>query len=103
MSTEIPKVSFGQIVKHPVTYMLIVAVSLLWFFVYRFTGASDQVSENLRIENTQLRTELTNERSKNDDLVKALLVKNGIIDDIKTRTDSLVRQKIGNEAKQHVK
>jgi hypothetical protein len=103
MSSEISKVSFGQIVKHPVTYMLLVAISLLWFFVYRFTGASNQVSENCEIEKTQLRTELTHERSKNDDLVKALLVKNGIIDDIKTRTDSLVREKIGNEAKQHVK
>ncbi len=45
----------------------------------------------LREENALLRTQ-------KDDLVQALLVKNGIIDEIKKSTDSLVREKIGTEA-----
>ena len=103
MSNQIPKASFAEIVKHPVTYMLLVAVSLLWFFVYQFTGASGQGLISCEEEKLHLRTELLQTRQEKDDLVQALLVKNGIINAITKNTDSLVRQKVGNEAKSHIK
>ncbi|MXV16819.1 hypothetical protein [Hufsiella ginkgonis] len=83
--------------------MLIIAVSLMWFFVYKFGGASDQVNINCEAEKAQLRSDLATVRQEKDDLVQALLVKNGIINEIKRNTDSLVRNRVGNEAKQIIK
>ena len=39
----LPKVSFNQIVKSPAVYLLVVAVSIAWFFVYKFTDTSAAV------------------------------------------------------------
>lgn len=36
-------VPFTQIVKHPAIYLLVVVISLMWFFVYKFTDTSDAV------------------------------------------------------------
>jgi regulator of replication initiation timing len=99
MMENIPKITFNQILKSPPVYMLIVAVSLLWFFVYQFTGASKQVNQNCEDENKHLRLENATIRKEKDDLTTALLVKNGIISEIKKQTDSAARKDFGNDAK----
>ena len=100
---NIPQVTFNQIVKHPVTYALIIVVSVLWFFVYKFGDSADQVNKNCEAEKQQLRAELSQSRRENYDLIQAILVKNGVIYDLKKSTDSLVRERVGNEAKKIVK
>ena len=86
--------------------MLIVAVSLLWYFVYQFTGSSDQVNINCEAEKKQLRIELTQARADKDALTTALLVKNGIIlqqAQDKKELDSTIRTKVGKKAKKILK
>lgn len=39
----LPKISFKQIVKSPEVYLLVVAVSIAWYFVYKFTDTSAAV------------------------------------------------------------
>ena len=103
MGNTLPKASFSQIVNHPTTYMLMVVVSAAWFFVYQFTGSTKKVSENCEKEKQELRSDLAAEREEKKELVQALLVKNGIINEIQKSTDSLVREKVGNEAKKIIK
>jgi hypothetical protein len=100
---EIQKVSFNQIIKSPPVYMLMVAVSLMWFFVYKFGGASDQVNKNCELENAHLREENAQIRKEKDDLTMALLVKNGIINEIKKATDSAANVNFGDAAKKVIK
>jgi hypothetical protein len=76
---QLEKVTFSQVVKAPVTYMLMVALSLLWFFVYRFGASSDQINRNCEAEKMELRKELNQSRADKDALMIALLIKNGII------------------------
>jgi hypothetical protein len=99
--TEIPKITFNQIIKSPPVYMLMVAVCLLMFFVNKFGNSSDQVNENCEAEKTELRKELTQARADKDALTTALLVKNGIIlqqaQDQK-ELDSTLRKKVGQKA-----
>lgn len=73
--------SFNQIVKSPTTYMLVVAVSLLTFFVglYRDSNNDYNTSQSteitrLRAENAALKQENKEERKEKQDLVMALLV-----------------------------
>lgn len=100
---NIPKVTFNQILKSPPVYMLMVAVSLLWFFVYKYGGASDQVNANCEQENVRLTHQNSSLQSKLDDLTMALLVKNGIINEIKKATDSAAKVNFGDEAKKIIK
>lgn len=97
---DIPKATFNQVVKSPTTYMLIVAVSLVWVFVWMFSTSTDKVNKNCEEEKKQLRSDMVvvqrerdSERNKNEVLTTSLLVKNGIIDGIKQKTDSVVREK----------
>lgn len=83
--------------------MLMVAVSLLWFFVYKFGGASEQVNLNCEQENVRLTNQNSTLQSKLDDLTMALLVKNGIINEIKKATDSAAKVNFGDEAKKIIK
>jgi len=101
-----PRISFNQVLKSPPTYMLIVAVSLLWYFVYQFTGSIDQVNINCEAEKKQLRIELTQARADKDALTTALLVKNGIIlqqAQDKKELDSTIRTTVGTKAKKILK
>lgn len=109
---EIPqaKPTIQEVAKHPLAYVLMVAISVVWFFVYQFSGASSLVNKNCELEKTQLRTEkkqlsieLYEERKEKNDLYNALLVRNGIIEQIKKNTDSLVREKVGNDAAEIIK
>jgi len=83
--------------------MLMVAVSLLWFFVYKFGGASDKINDNCEQDNVRLTTQNSALQSKLDDLTMALLVKNGIINEIKKATDSAAKVNFGDEAKKIIK
>ncbi len=76
---QLDKATFSQVVRAPVTYMLMVAISLLWFFVYRFGASSDQINRNCEAEKAELRKELIQSRADKDALMIALLIKNGII------------------------
>lgn len=99
---NIPSISFNQIVKHPISYALMIIVGLLSFFVSRYTGASDQVNKNCEAEKVELRKELALERSKNDQLITALLIKNGIIfqqEQDKKDLDSTIRNTLGPKVK----
>lgn len=103
---EINKITFSQIVKAPTTYMLMVAVALLMFFVTKFGNTSDQVNVNCEAEKNELRRELTQSRAEKDALTTALLVKNGIIlqqAQDQAELDSTIRTKVGQKAKKIVK
>lgn len=103
---QLEKVTFGQVVRAPVTYMLMVALSLMWFFVYRFGASSDQVNKNCEAEKSELRKELNQSRADKDALMIALLIKNGIIlqqAKEQMQLDSTLRMKVGAKAKNILK
>lgn len=43
---NIPKVTFSEIVKHRATYLMMVAISIAWFFIYKFTDSSKDLVES---------------------------------------------------------
>ena len=99
MSEQENKSGWRHALQNPATYYMLVAISVMWVFVYLFRDSSNQQNastqeevKHLRIENNQLRRE-------KDDLTMALLVKNGIINEIKKTTDSVARESFGNAAK----
>ena len=103
---EINKITFSQVTKSPSTYMLMVAVALVMFFVTKFGNSSDQVNVNCEAEKAELRRELTQSRAEKDALTTALLVKNGIIlqqAQDQAELDSTIRTKVGQKAKKIVK
>jgi hypothetical protein len=103
---QLNKITFSQVVKAPITYMLMVALSLMWFFVYRFGNSSDQVNINCEAEKIELRKELTQSRADKDALTTALLIKNGIIlqqAQDKKELDSTIRTTVGKKAKSIVR
>jgi hypothetical protein len=105
MPEDFQKVTFAQILKSPPVYMLMVAVSILWVFVYQFIGTSDQVAKNCESEKIELRKELTQARADKDALTTALLIKNGIIfkqEQDKKELDSALRDGPGKKAKRIV-
>ena len=92
------KPTIQEVAKHPFAYLLIGAVSIIWFFVYQFSGASTQSNKNCEEEKAQLRLlfqeerkEKNEERKEKNELYNALLVKNGVIEiiDKTTEPDSL--------------
>lgn len=54
---NIPKIPFNQIVKSPAAYYMVVAVSVMWFFVYKFTDSSKETIVNLKAELSHQREE----------------------------------------------
>jgi len=84
-----PSMTFQQIVKNPYTYLLITVVSLLWFFVYSFTDINKQNDADCNQEKIELRAELKTERTKNDNLINSILIKQGVIEKLTVITDSL--------------
>lgn len=79
MESLSPKITFEQILKSPPVYMLMVAVAMLSFFVYKYGMSTDQVNINCAAEKAELRKELTQVRAEKDALTTSLLIKNGII------------------------
>jgi hypothetical protein len=97
---------FKQALASPPTYYMLVAISVMWYFVYRFGTSSDQVNINCEAEKTELRKELTQARADKDALTTALLIKNGIIlqqAQDKKELDSTIRTTVGQKAKSIVK
>jgi hypothetical protein len=102
---QLEKVTFSQVVRAPVTYMLMVALSLMWFFVYQFGASSDQVNKNCEDEKMELRKELNQYRADKDALVIALLIKNGIIlqqAKEQMHLDSALKMKASTKAKKNL-
>jgi len=83
------KMSFLQIVKNPYTYLLVTVVSVMWFTLYSNKDITNKNDADCEREKTELRTELKQERTKNDNLINNILVKNGMIDKLTVITDSL--------------
>lgn len=81
--------TFAQILKSPQTYVLVIVVNILLFFVMKFGGATDQINKNCELEKQELRKELVEERKEKGVLVNALLVKSGVIDAFVRAADSL--------------
>jgi hypothetical protein len=93
MAAPIIPVTFSNVVKSPYTYTLITICSLLWLFVYSFFGITKKQDADCIQEKIELRSELKLERTKNDNLVNSILVKNGVIDRLESITDSLNKDK----------
>jgi len=83
------KMSFLQIVKNPYTYLLVTVVSVMWFTLYSNKDITNKNDADCEREKKELRTELKQERTKNDNLINNILVKNGMIDKLTVITDSL--------------
>lgn len=76
-----------QIFKYPVTYALIVVVGT-------FSGILTWVTSRSDASNDKCWEEVRLLRKENTDLYRSLLVKNGIIEDIKKAPDSLKKDSI---------
>ena len=92
------KITIQEVAKHPLAYVLMVAMGVAWFFVYQFSGASSLVNKNCEEEKAQLRLllqeerkEKNEERKEKNELYNASLVSTGVLKiiDKKTETDSL--------------
>ncbi|GAB1464116.1 hypothetical protein [Pedobacter sp.] len=96
----IPKMpfNFNAFVKYPLQAVCFI---LLAYFVYKEFRKKDECSDLRSIISKQEKRIVKLESDK-DNLTNSLLVKNGIIDEIKKSTDSLIREKVGNEAKKIV-
>jgi hypothetical protein len=70
---SLPKITFNQVLKSPPTYMLMVAVSLLWFFVYKFSDSSTETITNLK-------EDLIHQREENKALKRDLKMKDQKLD-----------------------
>jgi hypothetical protein len=84
-----PTPSFAQIAKDKTTYLLITVVSLLWISLYFIFSSVSANDKNCLQEKNELRIELKEERKKNDNLVNAIFIKEGVIDRLSNITDSL--------------
>ena len=102
---EIPhiKPTIQEVAKHPYAYLLIAAVSVIWFLFYQNSDVNSSYNKSCEADNIRLRTEIREERKEKNDLYNALLVSNGIIKEIKKNTDNYVREKVGNEAAEIIK
>jgi hypothetical protein len=101
-----PKVTFEQILKSPPVYMLMVAVAMLSFFVYKYALSTEQVNANCEAEKTELRKELKQVRADNAAFVTAIMVKNGIIlqqAQDKKELDSAIENKLRPKAREILK
>ncbi|WP_158798077.1 hypothetical protein [Pedobacter sp. L105] len=80
-------------VKSPLTYILITIgsflIALVWFALYQWVGVTKNNDTSCSEEKTELRIELNSERKRNDNLVNAILVKNGVIVQLSNKADSL--------------
>lgn len=93
-------VTFNDVLRSPLTYALIVVSIVATIFVNSFIGAKNQSTDDCQKEKTELRiqlaasnTALSKERADKDALITSLLVKEGIINNLKVVTDSLNKNK----------
>ena len=71
----IPKITFGQALKSPPVYIMMVAISIAWFFVYQFTDSSKETIENLK-------QTISNERNEKAALKSEIKEKDQVIDSL---------------------
>ncbi len=96
------KISFQQIVKYPVTWLLIVVCLAIGVVFNKFVALGQENKDDCDKRVTYLEQKLTESETRERNLTTALLIKNGVINEVKKATDSVVREKIGNEAKKIV-
>lgn len=96
---QLPIIKLPDVVKYPLHVLLYI---LLCYFVYKEFTQQEGCLELRKIVAAQEKR-ITKLEGDKDNLTTALLVKNGIIDEIRKNTDSLVRERVGNEAKKIVK
>lgn len=87
MPIKFPEISFDNIVKSPLTYALVIIVSLLFYFVSAYNN-------NNKDERDFYKQLYLEERSKNDNLNRELLIKNRILEGIPETVDSLAKAKV---------
>lgn len=99
MSNNLPTTAtFNQVLKSPHVYMLMFAVSLIWFFVGKFGDSADQVNDNCEAEKKALRIDNANKDLRIENLTDAILYYRGINIQIREEADSLVRAKVGKQS-----
>jgi hypothetical protein len=79
MNIQTPKVTFEQILKSPPVYMLMVAVAMLSFFVYKYGVANDERNDACDARVERLERENARIQMEKDVLTTSLLIKNGVI------------------------
>lgn len=82
--------------------MLMVAVGLLSYFVYAFTGSTERGNQNCEAEKKALRDDNLKKDQRIEVLTNAILYYRGVNVEMKKITDSVVRETVGNEAKKIV-
>lgn len=87
------------LLKNPYAYTMLVAVSLLWFFVGKFGDSSEDLAESLRAEVKAVRAESAAKDLRIENLTDAILYYRGvnikIREEAEAKADSLVRAKVG--------
>lgn len=99
----IPKITFLQWVKYPWAALLICAVGGLGIMFNINTNLNEGSRLSCEAEKKELKLQLIVKDEKLDQLTTALLIKNGVINEIKKQTDSIVYLKVGADAKKIVK
>ncbi len=94
-----------QIGKDPRSYVIFLFAGLIYYFVFKFTGASDLVNANcetekaaLRKEKEELSRDLTVERQWNNTLILQLIKKEQSAEQL----DSLLRTKLEEKTKENL-
>lgn len=87
------KPTFKEIARHPLVYALLFIGSIASFFVYRYTGVANRRTDDCLEEKKELREELREVRQENTLLYRELLIKQGVIDALPDKADSLLKTK----------
>lgn len=98
----IPTITFAQASRNPVLWFCMVLCIAIGFVVNYATGFIDKKDDDCEQRIVKLENDLVLARKDKDDLTTALLIKNGVINEVKKATDSVVREKVGNDAKKIV-
>ncbi len=98
-----PKITFQQIVKYPVTWLLVVVVFAIGIVFNKFVALGQESKDDCDKRVAYLEQKLTESETRERNLTTALLIKNGVINEVKKATDSIVRVKVGDDAKKIVK
>ena len=94
----IPKITFMQWVKYPWAALLICSVFGLGVLFKIIINQNNESMKTCEIEKRDLRQQVNDKDERLNELTTALLIKNGVINEIKKQTDSIVRVKVGDDA-----
>lgn len=96
------KISFQQIVKYPVTWLLVVVVFAIGVVFNKFVALGQENKDDCDKRVVYLEGKLSESEARERNLTTSLLVKNGVINEVKRTTDSIVNVKVGDDAKRIV-